>query len=184
MPYYPLQHIHIPEEQIEFSLWFHNTLRDSIQQKVESLETELFAFQFRYQASVTGMNREEAVEEPEEISPKKSILHQTFRKLAKLLHPDRAHNAEEAQRRTELLAHASAAVDAGNLDALYEMLAQHETIQRTPLEEIFALKYQIHVLYAKQHEILSTPTWSLYELEQQWAEQGRDLLTYLAEHNT
>ena len=182
MSTYSLQHLSIPEEQIEFSLWYHKSVRNKIRQTVESLETELFAFQIRYQCSISEMSIQKEVEE-EDTNPKNSILHQTFRKVAKLLHPDRACDAIDAQRRTELLARASAAVDAGNLDALYELLNTYETKERSPTEEIFALKYQIHVLYAKKHEILTSPTWSLYELEQQWAEQGRDLLSYLAENN-
>ena len=180
MSSHSIQRIIIPKTWLHFSLWYHKTLRKKIKEEVQGLETELFAFHVRYQSTVEGPIVHE--EESEDIIlPKKSILHETFREIARILHPDRASNAEDAQRRTTLLAQANAAVEAGNLDFLHMLLKKHQQKSRTPYAEILALKYQIHILYGKKSEIKSSSTWALYQLELQWSEQGRDLLSYLAE---
>jgi hypothetical protein len=181
MSSHSLQRILIPDEWLPFSLWYHKTLREKIREEVHILQTELFAFQFRYQCTVEGALPSEEEEQETISNPKKSILHKTFRTIARILHPDRAVNAEDAKRRTNLLAKANAAVEAGDLALLHAILKNHQPNKITPYEEILALKYQVHILYGKKHELLSSSTWSLYQLELQWSEQGRDLLSYLAE---
>ena len=151
-----------------------------IKAQAEEMETEIFAFQFRYQCTVEGI--EPLPEENEEIDSKRSALHDIFKKLARTLHPDRAIDAGDAIRRTELLAKANQAVQDGDMEYLQSLLEQHTEQIQSRREKIMTLKFQIHTLYGKKEQLLSSSTWELVQLELQWAKQGRDLLAYLAEN--
>ena len=182
MTSYPIQRIIIPDEWLSFSLWFHQTMHKKIKAQVEELETEIFAFQFRYQCTVEGTDIIPDEDTEEQVNPKKSALHDIFKKVARLLHPDRATDAQDAARRTELLAQANQAVQNGDIDFLQSLINQHTEQKLSDREKIMTLKFQIHMMYGKKQQLLSSSTWELIQLELQWAEQGRDLLTYLAEH--
>lgn len=180
MTSYPIQRINIPEEWLPFSLWFHQTMHQKIKTQVEEIETEIFAFQFRYQCTVEGAQIiPEAEDDP--ILPKKSTLHDIFREIARLLHPDRATDAQDAARRTDLLAQANQAVQNGDIEFLQSLINQHTEKKLSDREKVMTLKFQIHTMYGKKYQLLSSSTWELIQLELQWAEQGRDLLSYLAE---
>lgn len=182
MTSYSLQRIIIPEDWLPFTLWFHQTIHQKILHEVELIETEIFAFQFRYQCTVEETkNIPQEEEEETQVQSKNSAAHDMFRALARILHPDRACDAEDALRRTELLAQANQAVESGDILFLQQLLHTHTHQERTTREKIMMLKYQIHTLYGKKHSLLQSSTWELYQLELQWAEQGRDLLSYLAE---
>ena len=154
---------------------------ERIHNEVMHMETEIFSFQFRYQCTVEGGEHTPDEENENQGNTKKSYAHDMFRALARILHPDRAVDAEDAERRTQLLAQANQAVENGDVLFLQTLLRTHTNQKKTTRETIMMLKYQIHVLYGKKYLIQSSSTWELYQLELQWAEQGRDLLTYLAE---
>ena len=171
---------HIPEAQIQQQLWFYQLMFDTLQADVARIETELLAFQFRYQSSV---HQEAAHPDPPLVRKKNhGILQQKFRQLALLIHPDHAMHAQDLERRTELLAQASAAVEAEDLEKLIEMLSLYKPVLLEDIEAILALKFRIHILYSKRVSIMNSDSWSLYQLELEWADQGRDLLKYLKRH--
>ena len=182
MTSYPIQRIIIPDAWIPFSLWFHETMYAKIKAQVDEIETEIFSFQFRYQSTLGG--EELGTDENEEIqsNTKNSALHDIFRQIARLFHPDRALDAEDAVRRTELLAKANQAVENGDIEFLQSLINQHTVKEQSQKEKIMTLKFQIHSLYGKKQQLIESSTWELIQLEVQWAEQGRDLLSYLAEH--
>jgi len=180
MPLFPIILPQITETNLHVQLWFYRLMHNNIQEQLYTIETELLAFQIRYQTTVTS----QPIEAEDVIHPKSGVLNKTFRKLAQLLHPDKAINAEDAQKRTELIAKASAAVQNQNLDLLMEMLNNYQSASLSNSEQLQALKFQIHTLYSKKYQILQSDSWSLYQLELEWAEQGRDLIAYLKQHNS
>jgi len=172
----------ITESNIRIELWFYGLMLDDINKDIVRMQTELLAFQFRYQSSLQHEEDSEVYETPQQ--GKNGILHKKFRELARLIHPDRAINAEDAKQRTELLAKASSAVENGNLELLIEMLNNHNPKQLSKIESLLALKFQIHILYSKRRILQNSDSWALYQLELEWADQGRDLIDYLKRHQT
>ena len=168
---------HISPTWIPFSLWYHTRIRTKIAASVRTMETELLAFQFRYQSILSPELPIQDDPSPAVHSPE---LHSIFRKLARFIHPDFAQDAQDVHRRTELLAQASQALHQGDGALLHKLLAEHIPQKMTPLEEIAALRFQIHHLYTKHHNIRTSSTWSLYQLDLEWSSKGRDLLQYLA----
>lgn len=181
MTSYPIERIIISDQWLPFSLWFHQVMHAKIKIRVAAIETEIFAFHIRYQHTVEGAKIIPEAHEDVQDS-KKGALQGMFRQLARKLHPDRAIDAEDAIRRTDLLAKANQAVQNGDIEFLQSLLSQHTEKQQSPREKIMTLKFQIHTLYGKKQQLLSSSTWELVQLEKEWAEHGRDLLSYLAEH--
>ena len=171
---------HISPSWIAFSLWYHTFIRAEIAARVENIETELLAFQFRYQCTLSP---EVPVNEPSSPLRQSPEIQSIFRKLARYIHPDFANDAQDALARTELLAKASQALHQGDAVFLHKLLAEHVPQKLTPLEEISALRFQIHQLYTKHHNIITSSTWSLYQLDLEWSSKGRDLLQYLAQNH-
>ena len=160
-------------------LFFRTLQRQAIEKTVSNLRSEFLIFEIRYNQVLQA-----DTPTPSPLINKDPIVRKRYKELALLLHPDRASDLEDKNNRMALMGLAGEALMNNDLNRLEELLNRYRPQVQSKQQRVESLEFQIYHLYIERQKILGSSLWELYELEQEWAAQGRDLLSYLSKEQT
>ena len=164
-----------------------------VESSIKEAEARLFELETETETDAADVNAAFDEQQPATHVPGKTALRKLFWSVARLFHPDHATDEKEAKRRHEVMAEASRAYQAGDVESLHTLLGDEQlqffcTGQNADdLEEDLAgrflrLKGELSTIEFGIKRILQDGLYRLKLKVDEDARQGRDALALMADN--
>ena len=153
-----------------------------IQKIYEIDQAELIGFEFRYHQLISPLLTEQIqFSTSSDSAYADPYLRSRYKEIARLIHPDRAKTPEMEKKYTNMMATASAALYAGDVETLEKILAilADDLSPSSEHKKIEHLEYQIYHYCVEQAETRRSTMWKLMKKEQDFLKMGRNMLQEL-----
>jgi hypothetical protein len=129
--------------------------------------------------------------EPEPFKPTPE-LKQTFRKAARMVHPDLAKDDADRERRERLMAEVNVAYESGNVERILEIMEEAELLSKEEsgedvgaklvrlIRQVAAVRKRIESVQSDVDQVKASDLWSLHASYAESLEQGGNLLDAMA----